>query len=469
MINGYKKIVLGFCFILATAGCMPAKLVVYHVDSDSEKIKGKQGVFYTLPKTVIDVVVPVTKHTFLAGRYQDHENDGEIKELGLVSKKPDNQCEKNNAWYSLGDPKILSGAVPDPQHLYFAELDAGYFEDLTFHTSFNVDGVPTKQLVEVKDNFADVVSDLIAEISRNAILAKPVEQPLLPSNKTNEEVPPSLSSTTAYDHLVETKKLRQDILTGKANPPYLAGSGIKESLAQLDGYIQGLESEFTGSVKQEVVNKIFRVSLEEKTEVKCEDNNKKKFLAFKFDKCFMPFSKDEEEHFKEAKPKKYELVAKFNSDSESIIKKIRGASRTGGAALTEDLRGNSDENLGLRYRIPMMTKFTIESSEDTSSTNGAKKNIVHALAEIPVAQWGVVEALPAKIGGKSNIDIELYEKLGALKILKVGATGADPTPISEGLKERIKKEDDLEKLKRKHDILDYEKKIKTLEKEISDK
>ena len=96
--------------ILLTAAC--STINVYHVDNSKTDVK-KEGVYYSLPKTVISVEVTLDKINKIKGPYSAYA----AKYLGISKVISD-----NSVTYSLENVKINSYSVPDPAQYYFVEL-----------------------------------------------------------------------------------------------------------------------------------------------------------------------------------------------------------------------------------------------------------------------------------------------------------------------------------------------------------
>lgn len=107
-----KKIFLINSLLLLTIFSI-AQINVSHVTSEID-LSSKQGVFYALPSTLIKVNLKVTKTEFLAGPYAQYA--AKYLDLGNVITEDYNH-------YEVKDVQLSPIAVPDPDQIYFAELN----------------------------------------------------------------------------------------------------------------------------------------------------------------------------------------------------------------------------------------------------------------------------------------------------------------------------------------------------------
>jgi hypothetical protein len=97
-------------FILLIAAC--STINVHHVEN-SNAMAMNDGIYYSLPKTVISIEVTVDKINKVKGPYSEFA----AKYLGIS-----NVISENSVSYSLENVKINSYSIPDPAQYYFVEL-----------------------------------------------------------------------------------------------------------------------------------------------------------------------------------------------------------------------------------------------------------------------------------------------------------------------------------------------------------
>ena len=93
---------------------LEAQVKVYHV-TEGVNLNDKQGVFYALPRTLIQVDVTINKTEYFAGPYAAYA--GKYLDLENVSTTDYNE-------YSISELQLSAVAEPDPDQYYFAEFDS---------------------------------------------------------------------------------------------------------------------------------------------------------------------------------------------------------------------------------------------------------------------------------------------------------------------------------------------------------
>jgi hypothetical protein len=106
---------LYFAILLMAATSCSKSISVKHVESGAP-MPENDGLYYSLPKTVITVEADISKTYKIKGPYSDFAN----KFLGLV-----NMIKENSVTYGLDDIKINSYSIPDPDEYYFVEIPKG--------------------------------------------------------------------------------------------------------------------------------------------------------------------------------------------------------------------------------------------------------------------------------------------------------------------------------------------------------
>jgi hypothetical protein len=91
---------------------LAAQIIVQHV-TDGTNLNDKQGVFYALPNTLIEIKIKVLKTEYMAGPYAEYASR-------YLDLKDVNTSDYNE--YQITDLKLSTYAVPDPEQVYFAEI-----------------------------------------------------------------------------------------------------------------------------------------------------------------------------------------------------------------------------------------------------------------------------------------------------------------------------------------------------------
>jgi hypothetical protein len=109
-----RKIFLGFLFMLSAFFMNHgiAQINVFHIDNNTS-VTGKEGVFYSLPRTVIRIDVEIDRIENYKGPYAEYA----LKYLGLKNVVMENSVE-----YKINGMKVTTSQQPDPDQYYFLEL-----------------------------------------------------------------------------------------------------------------------------------------------------------------------------------------------------------------------------------------------------------------------------------------------------------------------------------------------------------
>ncbi len=497
-----KNWVIVALIAMTTVGCSKAKLAVYHVPTDSVNTNNttlpSKGVYYVLPRTQIDVVTTVKKYVFTAGEFEKYVTHSDLQGLDLVSKRltnegglfPGKQCVKNEIGdltsktqtrYERRLIDIQTSSKQDPNQIYFVELDAGYFEDLEFETEFTLKGTPVSQSHEIVNRSEDIILSL-AQTGLSAFTRKSynfgssvlsfesldISDKGTTSSPTTKELPKAVKKLAS--DIRSIRATRFEIVTGTKGSAYPNGSNLDQVLEQLKTTEEELTKKLVGEIKtmefkQKFSHKpedlyatdplttapsdsttatatspdpatVSAASLDPSTGKQIAD-----FKLFTFDRCNAATAYDKNAA-NQKEENLYTLRMQLTEESNSVMKAIKETSTQ--SAL-------SSEELGLRYRIPSLATVSLINNNQPKAT-----------ATKPIAQFGLVRALPAGVGRKSTIDIEYYEDLGSLKKLTAKSEGRSTEPTTNAIKEVFENKDELTELQREYEILKLEKDIEDL-------
>lgn len=142
---------------LLLAGCATKGTVVTKVPGPPEP----RGVFYVLPRTVIEAKVSVTRTETEAGKYTDFAgcllNVKKVREPGVK--------------FELGTPEFTSRGEPDPQEVHMIDLKAGAFESKTVQIFLTPEGLMSKSSIESKNEATEVLVTTLKSLASIAVAA----------------------------------------------------------------------------------------------------------------------------------------------------------------------------------------------------------------------------------------------------------------------------------------------------------
>lgn len=108
-----KRLIFLIVFLqLMFPGMNFAQINVLKIDNNTSP-QTKEGIFYSLPRTVVKVEVTIDRVENYKGPYADYA----LRFLGLKNVVPANTIE-----YKIGEISITTSAEPDPDQYYFIEL-----------------------------------------------------------------------------------------------------------------------------------------------------------------------------------------------------------------------------------------------------------------------------------------------------------------------------------------------------------
>ncbi|MEI7982535.1 MAG: DUF4831 family protein [Bacteroidota bacterium] len=105
--------IVSFLFLMMLALTSGAQINIFHIDNNTAP-PTKEGIFYSLPRTVVKIEVKIDRIENYKGPYADFA----LRFLGLK-----NVVTANSIDYKISDITITTYPEPDPDQYYFIELD----------------------------------------------------------------------------------------------------------------------------------------------------------------------------------------------------------------------------------------------------------------------------------------------------------------------------------------------------------
>jgi len=255
-----RKLFLGFIFILSGFFLNPgfSQINVFHIDNNSTP-SGKEGVFYSLPRTVIRIDVNIDRIENYKGPYSEYA----MKYLGLK-----NVVMANSVEYKIIGMTVTTSQQPDPDQYYFLELAGKLSKDeqaglLSLTESGLILGTIPERLDTVakeekiinkeepglateKDvfpevfkysadvNFFEKVDTIIRKVNIDTMT---LERQYL--KRTVVEKSPEQKAKEASDYIVKIKDNRFNLISGFQEVNY-----NKETLEYMDSQLKQMEKEY---------------------------------------------------------------------------------------------------------------------------------------------------------------------------------------------------------------------------------
>ncbi|MFH0866365.1 MAG: DUF4831 family protein [Bacteroidota bacterium] len=242
--------------------CACSTMNVSHVDNNGE-IQKSEGIYYSLPKTVITVAVTVEKTSKVKGPFASYA----LKYLGLTDV-----ISENTSSYAMSSVTLGSYSIPDPDQYFFIEscklkkknimlsfeeygvlkgVNNRYmnsyknnYYDTSVVTVSNENEIPEQNFMN--PNIAEAFDTIIEKINldTNIIIKKTIKKVYV--DKTTER-----KAKEAADFIIELEESRLSLLTGYSEVNY-SKEAIEYMAVQLEKTEQEYLHLFTGiTVKSE--------------------------------------------------------------------------------------------------------------------------------------------------------------------------------------------------------------------------
>ncbi|MFA6924300.1 MAG: DUF4831 family protein [Bacteroidales bacterium] len=372
--------------IILFSQCTGYKII--HVD-DKFNATGKYGVYYSLPKTVLNIDVAINKITIVKGPFAQYAS----KYLGLTDVYINNSVS-----YEISDINISDDFTSDKEKTFFVELpqcsknkkfhsklfvnlnENGIISSVNFFKNFN----PEKNIIEkkmiIKNDDSPDKSDLQFIENLKIKYDTSIEKILVDTSviqhkkvtkfiveKSNEEKAKEISEI-----ITKLRKERISLIIGESDIPYQPGT-IKFMIDEIDSQLQNYIRLFTGYTFTNT-------------------------LKYKF--SFIPDSSN---------LKKENLVFRFDADNGILSKQDSTGNKVTlliekGENQIKNFIPIKEKNNGFSYTIPALTKFTLKTG-----------NEILKQCNISVSQYGIVSYLPKR---KNKFKILYYQNTGAIKGLE---------------------------------------------------
>ncbi|MDJ0838121.1 MAG: DUF4831 family protein [Acidobacteriota bacterium] len=149
-----KKVFVLVLWILLFSGCATTHRVYRSTEAPPEV----NGVYYSLPRTVMSVTVPVTQTIIIPGRYSSYAAEY------LGQKVPQ---EKSRS-YKVGVPVIGVRAEADPNHVYLVKINGGPLEQRQLELALNDHGLLTNAKTAVENKAVDFTINTVTGLANIA-------------------------------------------------------------------------------------------------------------------------------------------------------------------------------------------------------------------------------------------------------------------------------------------------------------
>jgi hypothetical protein len=361
-----------------------AQIQVSRVTSGTD-LGNKQGMFYALPNTVIQVKLDVVKTEYMAGPYAQYAS----KYLDL-----ENVITEDYDNYEIVGAKLSASAAPDPNNIYFAAIDEKAIkENISVLMSLSEEGLAMgveakaiKKSTEVQtksentDFFKYFAAPNLVEVTDTNITMVVVDTAVIEKIYLDKRWVEKSDEQKAVEAANKIEKIRKDkinLLTGYQEVAYEAGTMqfmFKELTKMENEYL----SLFTGISIKKTLSYTFSV---------IPEKNGVEMLVPVF--VFSTTSGVKE------------LGSSGGEKINLHIENLSGLSDIE-AAINGHQSGNGNAH-GFYYRIPASAIVTLDINRDV------KTQVV-----IPISQFGQTSYLPPHV-----TSVQFHKNTGAIKKIQV--------------------------------------------------
>jgi hypothetical protein len=392
-----RRIVFSLIFIfsgfLLNSGF--AQINVTHIDNTSTPSL-RDGIFYSLPRTVIRIEVSIDRIENYKGPYSEYA----MKYLGLK-----NVVMANSIEYKINSMKVTTSQLPDPDQYYFLELGGKLTKDeqaglLSFTESGLILGtIPEKVDTTAKEekvinkeepglatekdvfpevfkysadvNFFEKVDTIIRKVNIDTMT---LERQYL--KRTVVEKSPEQKAKEASDYIVKIKDNRFNLISGFQEVNY-----NRETLEYMDTQLKQMEKEYL---------KLFTgISLH-------------KTLTFSF--YYTPNPNQVNTEVPIFKYMKSKGMMELDEPGGKIVTiKVQRSGTTSTVSGFLKRRGDNSKSHGFFYRIPELARVTVKVDENLTQET-----------QCLVSQLGIVSFLPT-----NKWKVQFYKETGGIKAMSV--------------------------------------------------
>jgi len=369
---------------------------VYRIDKNTITT-GKDGVYYSLPRTVIKVNVTVDRIENYKGPYADYA----LKYLGLK-----NVVAANSVEYIINNIKVTTSAEPDPDQYYFVEFGdkiskgekAGLFslsesgliigtiqEEADTIREVRIIRSEEPPLISEKDVFPEIfkysadvsffekVDTIIRKVNIDTMT---MEKQYL--KRTVVEKSPEQKAKEAADFISKIKDNRFNLISGFQEVNY-----NKETLEYMDSQLKTLQKEYM---------KLFTGISIHKT------------LTFSF--VYTPNPNQVNAEMPVFKYSKTKGIVDLDEPGGKVVTvKLQRSGTTGSlSAYLKNATFDDKKNHGFFYRIPELAKVTVKLDENLQDETQCLVSQLGVVTYLPVNKWKV--SFYKETGGVKGIVVD---------------------------------------------------------------
>ncbi len=374
-----------------------SQINVVHIDNNTFP-QTSEGIFYILPRTVVDITVKIDRIENYQGPYADYA----LRFLGLK-----NVVQSNTIEYKISDIAISTSFEPDPDQYYFVELgdktlkgenagllsltDAGIILG-TLPVGLDT-ATQVRKLLNTEEPPLELEKDAFGELFRNytdmSVFEKvdtirrkvnidtmTLERQYL--KKTMVEKSPEQKAKEAADFLSKIKDNRFNLITGFQEVNY-----NKETLEFMDAQLKNLEKEYLKLFTGVRIHKTITFSYKY---IPTPNQINTEIPVLKFNK-----SKGVQDLDAPGSGKVITIKVQRVGNTHSVSTYLQKAEKTA-------------KSSGFFYRIPEYARVTVKVDDNTQEEQQCLINQLGLVTNLPSGKWKVL--FHQETGGIKSLKIE---------------------------------------------------------------
>ena len=374
-----------------------SQINVVHIDNNTFP-QTSEGIFYSLPRTVVDITVKIDRIENYQGPYADYA----LRFLGLK-----NVVQSNTIEYKISDIAISTSFEPDPDQYYFVELGdktlKGENAGLLSLTDAGIilgtlpvgsdTATQVRKLLNTEEPPLELEKDAFGELFRNytdmSVFEKvdtirrkvnidtmTLERQYL--KKTMVEKSPEQKAKEAADFLSKIKDNRFNLITGFQEVNY-----NKETLEFMDAQLKNLEKEYLKLFTGVRIHKTITFSYKY---IPTPNQINTEIPVLKFNK-----STGVQDLDAPGSGKVITIKVQRVGNTHSVSTYLQKAEKTA-------------KSSGFFYRIPEYARVTVKVDDNTQEEQQCLINQLGLVTNLPSGKWKVL--FHQETGGIKSLKIE---------------------------------------------------------------
>jgi len=438
------RVVIIFCFLGIIMGCASHLPAVRPIEKITN-IESQKGVFYSLPKTVIRIEIPIIATSKKPGSLFANK-EWFYEKAATVGLERNDITKEESTTYSIGKATVSTISMPDENNTFFVKFDSKVFEDLSLTMNLSKAGLLESAKSDSTNRALDIgvkVFESVASIAGKFISL---------GGKAPEE-------SQMDDHIKAINRIltsRLDLITGTSGT--ITGGLPAETLKLMLGELDKKEQELMNALRGTTTKKEWTAVFEFEPKPSNTEASKKKFEDVEIELLSISESDGIDKLSDYCINYYSNPFGRKGNKSQDLIKLKISAKPQPALIISPNDKNDLDSFF---YRIPLQANVEL-----------TKKGKTFMAESVYIAQIGPIRQLPRKFSGKFGLlDLTFYTDTGSIqkfdaqtKAMEISdAVGRLGTSAADLTGKILTADDELTKLERKKNVLKLKKEIRDLE------